>query len=155
MQEEPSEILEPVTHQDKPSSTPPSQHGTLDCDPSGLGRILLRDSNGSPVPRSGSATRRDSAYDIDANLLDEELRRLSLDSLPTGPFTTAGQRISEYENAMTPPTPKKALGFKIIKRSETSPDGIQLTDFPNGMSLHSVPLRSSLQNADLCCSQKS
>jgi hypothetical protein len=35
---------------------------------------------------------------------------------------------------MTPPTPKKMLGFKVIKRSESPSGGVQLEDFPNGAS---------------------
>jgi hypothetical protein len=67
-------------------------------------------------------------------LLDEELRRLSLEHHSAVQPSAPGQRISEYENAMTPPTPKKVLGFKVIKRSESPSGGVQLEDFPNGAS---------------------
>jgi hypothetical protein len=46
--------------------------------------------------------------------------------------STPGQRISDHENALTPSTPRQALGFKVIKRVDGSSDGIQLTAFPNG-----------------------
>lgn len=57
---------------------------------------------------------------------------MSLTSAPASRLTAAGQRISEYENAMTPPTPKKALGFKVVKRPDALSDAaIRLEDFPN------------------------
>lgn len=131
MQQEPPENPEPLTHQDNPFYTSSSQHGLLHRDPRGLRRALSRDSSG-PEPRSASALRRDSGHDVDADLLDEELRRLSLSHGSAGRPAAPGHRISEYESAMTPPTPKKALGFKVTKRTETPSDGVQLADFPNG-----------------------
>ncbi|RSL92848.1 hypothetical protein CEP52_013581 [Fusarium oligoseptatum] len=135
MQQEPLENPEPLTHQDNPFYTSSSQHGLLHRDPRGLRRALSRDSSG-PEPRSASALRRDSGHDVDADLLDEELRRLSLSHGSAGRLPAPGQRISEYESAMTPPTPKKALGFKVTKRTETPSDGVQLTDFPNELLTH-------------------
>lgn len=65
--------------------------------------------------------------------LDEKLCGLSLGPKESGRRPSApGHRISEYENALTPPTPKQALGFKVIKRSDTRFDGVQIEDFPNG-----------------------
>lgn len=71
---------------------------------------------------------------VDADRLDEKLRGLSLHGKPKTSLNrpiTAGQRVSDYENALTPPTPRQALGFKVIRRSDSS-DGPQMTDFPNG-----------------------
>ncbi|KAJ4270384.1 hypothetical protein NW762_002064 [Fusarium torreyae] len=135
MQQEPLENPEPLIHRDNPSKTPPSQHGPLYRDPSGLRRVRSGDSSGAE-PCSALAIRRDSGHDVDADLLDEELRRLSLGPHSAGRPSAPGQRIAEYENAMTPPTPKKALGFKVIKRSETPSDGVQLEDFPNEILTH-------------------
>ncbi|KAM6533396.1 hypothetical protein FALCPG4_006384 [Fusarium falciforme] len=135
MQQEPPENPEPLTHQDNPFYTSSSQHGLLHRDPRGLRRALSRDSSG-PEPRSASALRRDSGHDVDADLLDEELRRLSLSHGSASRPAAPGHRISEYESAMTPPTPKKALGFKVTKRTETPSDGVQLADFPNELLTH-------------------
>ncbi|KAM5348310.1 hypothetical protein ACJ41O_008134 [Fusarium nematophilum] len=135
MQQEPPENPEPLTHQDNPFPNPRSQHGPLHRDPSGLSRARSGDSS-VPEQRSASASQRDYGQDVDADLLDEELRRLSLGARPGGRPPAAGQRISEYENAMTPPTPKKALGFKVIRRSDRPSDGAQLTDFPNEILTH-------------------
>ncbi|KAF5023518.1 hypothetical protein F66182_4430 [Fusarium sp. NRRL 66182] len=135
MQQEPLENPEPLTHQDNPSTTPPSQHGPLHREPSDRLRVCSGDSSGAE-PSSAPAIRRDSGHDVDADLLDEELRRLSLGPQSADRPSAPGQRIAEYENAMTPPTPKKALGFKVIKRSETPSDGVQLADFPNEILTH-------------------
>lgn len=76
--------------------------------------------------------RRDSLDGVDADRLDEKLRGLSLREGSGGRRRpAAGQRIFDYENALTPPTPRRAMGFKVIKRSDSS-NGVQLTDFPNG-----------------------
>lgn len=133
MQQEPLEIAEPLIHRDNPFKTISTQHGPLHHDPSGLHRVCSGDSSGAD-PGSVPALRRDSGHDVDADLLDEELRRLSFEHHSAVQPSAPGQRISEYENAMTPPTPKKALGFKVIKRSESPPGGVQLEDFPNGAS---------------------
>ncbi|KAF4949350.1 hypothetical protein FSARC_13500, partial [Fusarium sarcochroum] len=135
MQQEPLENPEPLIHRDNPSKTPSSQHGPLHRDPSGLRRVRSGDSSGAE-PCSAPAIRRDSGHDVDADILDEELRRLSLGPHSAGRPSAPGQRIAEYENAMTPPTPKKALGFKVIKRSESPSDGVQLEDFPNEILTH-------------------
>ncbi|KAF4998875.1 hypothetical protein FDECE_11688 [Fusarium decemcellulare] len=137
MQQEPPENPEPVTYQDNPSSTSSSQHGPLHHDSNDLRRARSGDSSVAEL-RSVSEIRRGSGHDVDADLLDEELRRLSLAPHEAGrtPQLAPGQRISEYENAMTPPTPKKAMGFKVIKRTESPSDGVQLTDFPNEILTH-------------------
>ncbi|KAI6748607.1 hypothetical protein HG530_015380 [Fusarium avenaceum] len=135
MQQEPLEIAEPLIHRDNPFKTISTQHGPLHHDPSGLHRVCSGDSSGAD-PGSVPALRRDSGHDVDADLLDEELRRLSFEHHSAVQPSAPGQRISEYENAMTPPTPKKALGFKVIKRSESPPGGVQLEDFPNEILTH-------------------
>ncbi|KAF7546901.1 hypothetical protein G7Z17_g8112 [Cylindrodendrum hubeiense] len=131
MQQEPLAIPAPVTHPGVSSTTPSSQHGPIHRDPNGLHRIRSGGSSGGSQ-NPGSASRRDSHDDVDVELLDEELRGLSLGGHDPAP----GYRISEYENAMTPPTPKRALGFKVIKRSEPLSDGLQLEEFPNEILTH-------------------
>lgn len=129
MQQEPPAIPEPVTHPGVPTTTSSSQHGPLHPDSNGLRRVPSAGSSGGSQ-RSGLSSRYGSHDDVDVELLDEELRGLSLGNGTPAP----GHRISEYENAMTPPTPRRALGFKVIKRSETLSDGVKLADFPNGAS---------------------
>lgn len=116
------------------NNSPPStthQYGYLQHhDQDGLYRV--RSAGSSSV--SSQSTRRDSDDGIDADQLDERLRGLSLRAIkalrqPAAP----GQRVSDYENALTPPPHKQALGFKVTKRvGANAADGVQLTDIPNG-----------------------
>ncbi len=118
-----------------PSSS--SHHGSLHHEPIGLYRVHSAASSSS---RSSSARspRRDSADDgVDADQLDEKLRGLRLRSAKGSRrnnilASAPGQRIADYENALTPPTPKQALGFKVVKRAAGEPGGTLLTDIPNG-----------------------
>ncbi|TPX14385.1 uncharacterized protein E0L32_005581 [Thyridium curvatum] len=50
----------------------------------------------------------------------------------------AGQRIAEYERAMTPSTPKHPSGFTVTKRVGSPSEGVQLTDFPNEILTHVI-----------------
>lgn len=89
----------------------------------------------SSSPKSVAAGSDASGDGISARQLDEQLRRLSTNSHRSGGRPKAslpGQRISEYEKALTPSTPRQALGFKVIRRPDSPSDGVQLTDFPNG-----------------------
>jgi len=75
---------------------------------------------------------------VDPDFLEARLRRLNVrdqSSADTGSPLLAGQRIYEYENALTPSVPRQALGFKVIKRADGETAGVNLTDFPNGMLL--------------------
>ena len=97
------------------------------------GNALVRTRSASPKSVAAGSDR--SGDGINANQLDERLRRLSTHSHRSGGRAKArlpGQRISEYEKALTPSTPRQALGFKVIKRPDSPSDGVQLTDFPNG-----------------------
>lgn len=136
MPREPIATFESTTPQPTPDATSSSQHGLVHHEPIGLYRVQ---SAASASSRSSSRSlRRDSADDgVDAGKLDEKLRGLrSRNARGTRQNTLAasvpGQRIADYENALTPPTPRQALGFKVIKRSAGEPGGTQLTDIPNG-----------------------
>ncbi|KAF7547600.1 hypothetical protein G7046_g8958 [Stylonectria norvegica] len=135
MQQESPEISQHFNHTDTSSSTSSHQHGDLHHDPSGLHRVRSGDSSSSST-RSISANRRGSLEGVNADQLDEKLRGLSLGPRSGGRAPAPGQRISEYENALTPPTPRQALGFKVIKRSDSRSDGPQLADFPNEILTH-------------------
>lgn len=50
---------------------------------------------------------------------------------PDGGFTLPGERIAAYENAATPTT-QHTMGFKVIRRSGLTSDGLSLADCPNG-----------------------
>lgn len=137
MQREPSESSEQLPQTNNisaPSSS--SQHGLLHHEISRIHRVRSADSSRgsrSASPRSVSDGRRESLDAVDADKLDEKLRGLSLHTRSNAARRrpAAGQRVSDHENALTPPTPRQALGFKVIRRSDSS-DGPQLTDFPNG-----------------------
>ncbi|EFQ27701.1 F-box domain-containing protein [Colletotrichum graminicola] len=142
MQHWPTESSETQHQQDNPStSSSLLQHGPSQRhQPTGVAQ-LRRDDSGSASPRSvpDTAGRHASLDAVSADQLDERLRRLSV---PDTAFSEAhqgviaGQRVIEYENALTPSTPRHPLGFKVIKRSDPRPDGVQLTDFPNEILTH-------------------
>ncbi|KAM3546273.1 hypothetical protein ARSEF1564_000761 [Beauveria bassiana] len=118
-----------------PASSTSLKHGSLHHEPIGLYRVHSAASSSSRS--SSSRPPRDLVDDgVDADQLDEKLRGLRLrnakGSRHNKLFASApGQRIADYENALTPPTPKQALGFKVIKRSAGEPGGTRLTDIPN------------------------
>ena len=136
MQQEFTETSEQRLQSNSVTTTPPqSQHGNPEQEPLDLGLHRVP-SGGSSSASIASANRdeRDSLQGVDANSLDEKLRGLSHRRRTSGRWpTVAGQRIADYENALTPPTPRQALGFKVVKRNEPGSDGPQLEDFPNGM----------------------
>ncbi|KAB5577807.1 F-box domain-containing protein [Coniochaeta sp. 2T2.1] len=125
---------------DSPSSAlPTSQHGFPRSQQQhhADGSSLFR-TRSSSSSRSGRAAAAGSDAGLDADQLEERLRRLSHGSHRSagGRPSVAGQRISEYEKALTPSVPRQALGFKVTKRSQSPPDGVQLTDFPNEILTH-------------------
>jgi hypothetical protein len=111
-----------------------SQHGFLAQQ---IQSTDTRDSSRNEVVASGVSG---PVADAGARLSDgteEQLRRLSLgDGNETRPKPSF-QRISEYENALSPSTPRKQSegpGFKIVKNKGNRLDGPQLANFPNGLS---------------------
>lgn len=136
MQQGPTKTSEQLSQTKNPSTSPHSHHGFLHHD-AGLERVRSADSVGSAgsrsaSPRSVSDGRRESLEGPDADQLDERLRGLSLGRRAGRRQPAAGQRVSDYEKALTPPTPRQAMGFKVIKRTDSQFDGPQLEDFPNG-----------------------
>lgn len=120
------------------ASNPASQYGFAQHDPNGLHRV--RSAGSSSGSSSCSRSVRRDSVDVDAvdvDKLDERLRRLNHRAGGKGSnnskarYPVPGQRIVDYENALTPPTPKQALGFKVIKRPGEA-GGTLLTDIPNG-----------------------
>ncbi|KAK8028899.1 F-box domain-containing protein [Apiospora marii] len=75
---------------------------------------------------------------VNATQLEDRLRGLNVAGLPVADYPkTPGHRIAEYENALTPATPRQALGFKVVRRAGSQTlGGAQLTDFPNEILTH-------------------
>ncbi|KAI1416706.1 hypothetical protein F5Y13DRAFT_185548 [Hypoxylon sp. FL1857] len=140
MQQELSEVSNQIQPDSTSQSLNPLQHGFQHHDPSGPAhRSLLQQSSGGVSPRSVRAECSTGAggEGINSDSLEERLRRLNdhEESEATRPHAP-GQRISEYENALTPAVPRQALGFKVIKRADAQSDGVQLSDFPNEILTH-------------------
>lgn len=140
MQQEFSAISTQIQSDSASHYTTAQQHGLQYHDPSGSAhRSLLRQTSGGVSPRS---VRGDASFGVvgaggegaNADSLQERLRRLNdvHEESNAKRSKNAGQRISEYENALTPAVPRQALGFKVIKRADSRSDGVQLSDFPNG-----------------------
>lgn len=93
-------------------------------------------SSASPRGASCGSSHLHDAGVLDTEQLDKQLRRLSgHQDGESGRRSTppiAGQRVFEYENALTPSQPKHSSGFKIANRTSSPSTGIQLMDLPNG-----------------------
>lgn len=141
MQQELTETSQqaPQTNSSNPSRSS-SQHGSIRSQHDGS-LDDLQPGLGSQGPSNFSAQlgkiAASSAAAADVGGLDEELCRLSHGSNDIAKGITkpvaAGQRIADYERAMTRLAPKESHGFVVIQRSEeSSPSRVHLTDFPNG-----------------------
>ncbi|KHN98004.1 F-box and WD domain protein [Metarhizium album ARSEF 1941] len=142
MQREPSESSEQLHRSNNIlNSSSSSQHGFPLQEPGDFGQVRYTGPSGGShddSPNSASGLGRESRDAVDADRLDERLRGLILCGKPSTTRhrpITAGQRVSDHENAFTPSTPRQALGFKVIRRSDSS-GGPQITDFPNEILTH-------------------
>lgn len=142
MQPEPIETSTPLSNNINTSETNlNSQYGFHEHEELQSADLHLR---GSPVEDNGGIAASNPASSGTASppangpRLQEELARLSLggtsgeNNRPKPSF----QRISEYENALSPSPPRKQSegpGFKVIKKKGRRLDGPQLDQFPNGM----------------------
>lgn len=93
---------------------------------------------GNTAPAGSSAVR--SAGDAE---LHRQFRRLSLDDSSETRPRPSFQRISEYENALSPSPPKKPKqgpSFTVVKKQGSTLSGPQLETFPNG-NYPTSPLR--------------
>ncbi|KAI0889041.1 uncharacterized protein GGS22DRAFT_152983 [Annulohypoxylon maeteangense] len=141
MQQELFEVSKHILPDSAPQPHQTVQHGLQHHGFNGSARrSLLQQLSDGMSPRS---ERGDSAIDdgegvVNLDTLHERLRRLNdVHEEPNATQTIApGQRISEYENALTPAVPRQALGFKVIKRADTRSDGVQLSDMPNEILTH-------------------
>jgi len=85
--------------------------------------------SGSRSPSSFAADASMSTSGVGADELDETLRELSVKD---GQHAVPGERISAYENAVTPTGLQNSL-FRVVKRSGSPHSGPSLGDCPNGM----------------------
>ncbi|KAH8894058.1 hypothetical protein GQ53DRAFT_87753 [Thozetella sp. PMI_491] len=146
MQLEPSETFQPASQTNAPSCREPtSQYGLPRPQPDTFGGHAQHSRSRSPSPGASATGAAASADALDADQLEERLRRLSFDSSSSARkprYPIAGQRIFEYENAVTPTSPRNLsrhpLGFQVIKRAGSPSTGVQLTDFPNEILTHII-----------------
>jgi hypothetical protein len=149
MQPEPTEAstdIHPQINASELSNT--SHHGFLPAhlhpadirDPLEEERIESPDP-GHPAGVAESGSREDTS-------LPAEFRRLRLDQGVENKPKASFQRISEYENALSPSPPRKQSegpGFKVIKhKGKDAFDGTEFEKFPNGMPNTSVFMRPRL-----------
>ncbi|KAI2779065.1 hypothetical protein F4815DRAFT_202206 [Daldinia loculata] len=142
MQQELSEVSNQIQLDNTSQSPKPlRQHGFQHHGLSGNAHgSLLQQQSGdvSPLSTRGDAGAGVSGEGVDPDSLQKRLRRLNdARGEPDATRSKApGQRISAYENALTPTIPRQALGFKVIKRADAGSDGVQLSDFPNEILTH-------------------
>lgn len=124
MQSEPLESDQQPAHLPNTSiPSSPFQHG-----------YQHHDSEDSPrAPSECSDDVRGDAIANDAADLARLLHGLSLRAANGDHPFVHGQRISEYENSSLSNTPKKALGFRLVKSATSDGTGPHILDFPNGL----------------------
>jgi hypothetical protein len=136
MQPEPTELSTPFNTTSAPESDNASQYGfRSDQDHSADFRDPVYDEAGPSGSSSRAPDLIGSPLADGADVQQEQLRRLNLgsDINETRPKASF-QRISEYEKALSPSSPRKheGPGFKIIKRKGNRIGAPQLESFPNG-----------------------
>jgi hypothetical protein len=139
MQPEPTELPEESPNSLNPSDlVNTSQYGLLTdhLPAAGLRKSPLE---GNPTPGGSSAARSLSDAALPGNL-----SRLSSDDNHGSRPKPSFQRISEYENALSPSPPKRrnnGPGFTVIKKPGNALHGPQLENFPNGNNPYFSPSR--------------
>jgi hypothetical protein len=127
--------FQPQTNASDPSNA--SHHGSLadNLHPGDVRDPFEEDrveppGSGRPPNASGPESREDTT-------LPTQSRRLRLDQGNENKPKASFQRISEYENALSPSPPRKPSegpGFKVIKhKGKSTLDGTEFENFPNGM----------------------
>ncbi|KAI1133622.1 hypothetical protein F5Y10DRAFT_228206 [Nemania abortiva] len=115
------------------------QYGPQRYDASGSPHSPRQQRDLSMSPRSAGELDSLSPFGrgVHPDFLEDRLRRLNVgDQSSPGRLPLAGQRIAEYENALTPSAPRQALGFKVIKRTNSETARVNLGDFPNEILTH-------------------
>jgi len=132
MQPEPIETstqLHTQTNASEPSNT--SQHGFL---PEHLHPADLRNPLEAVHIESAAPGDAEELEFHEEERLPTQLRRLKLDEGAENKPKASFQRISEYENALSP-SPRKQTegpGFKVIKKQGNRLNGTEFDKFPNG-----------------------
>ncbi|KAK5165155.1 uncharacterized protein LTR77_009253 [Saxophila tyrrhenica] len=146
MQPEPSAVLpKPTESSNDDDTTIPTQHGrehnaavpATPADDVGAG-------SGTPALSAEEQIAADAA--LAASLQDgggraETARRLSPDRTPSPPSNSIGyNRITEYENASTPPVRKKeGPGFEVLKKARSPSDTRSpVLELPNEVLIHAL-----------------
>ncbi|KXJ92479.1 hypothetical protein Micbo1qcDRAFT_162778 [Microdochium bolleyi] len=141
-----SEVSNDIQHTITSSTqTTVLQHGLRPSDAADHGHLDLRHQQ-QPAQGLGTRSRHVQVEPgialvddgVDAAALGDRLRRLSTaeDYSNQDRPKLPGQRIAEYENALTPSVAPPAPGFKVIKRSDSPLAGMLLSDFPNEILTH-------------------
>ncbi|KAI0915052.1 hypothetical protein F4823DRAFT_8308 [Ustulina deusta] len=128
---------QPPTTSHSPQSS--DQYGLQRDDASGSPRGPRQQRDRSMSSQSAGDTNSLGAFDqgVRPDCLEERLRRLNArDQSPAERPPLAGQRIADYENALTPSVPRQALGFKVMKRADNETARVNLDDFPNEILTH-------------------
>jgi hypothetical protein len=146
MQPEPIEAstqLQPQNNPSEPSN--PSHHGFL---PAHLHPADPLEEDRVELPGSGHPADAAESRAIQVAGLPTQLHRLRLNQGVENKPKASFQRISEYENALSPSPPRKQSegpGFKIIKhKGKNTLDGTEFEKFPNGMPSPSLSVRDLL-----------
>lgn len=140
MQPESNESSPYTSNQTTPSEPNASQYGFLPE------QLHSADERGSLEEESVESAGSHNAVEAGSRLSDdatlqEQSRRLSVGDNSTSKPKPSFSRISDYENALSSSPPRKQSegpGFNIIKKKGSKTDGIQLDQFPNGMSTQRI-----------------
>ena len=130
MQPEPTELLEQSPNSPNPSDLVNASQYGLPTDHLPAAGLRVSSPEGDAAPGASSAARS-----LGDAALPGNLSRLSLDDNNGSRPKPSFQRISEYENALSPSPPKRrnnGPGFTVIKKPGNALHGPQLEDFPNG-----------------------
>jgi hypothetical protein len=139
MQQEFSESSTYSAEKTTTRSPRPSHHGIHQLQQDGTAQNDPQYHYRTESPQSVRGGSPDASVDgVNADQLEERLCRLNVG---TARSKAPGQRISEYEKALTPSAPRQALGFKVIRRANAQANGAQLADFPNGSWTRTLPVK--------------
>jgi hypothetical protein len=137
MQPEPTKILtQPLNTLTSERSINTPQHGSQ------LPDLYTTDPPNEPrgeTAQSSSTGPTVALSSREGEGIEEHPQRLSAPDTRDPLLKPKVQRISEYENALAPVSPKNLTegpGFKVIKKRGTNHGGPQLQNFPNGNKPH-------------------
>lgn len=130
MQPESTELPQESSHLPNPSDPVNNSQYGLHTDQLPAAGLPASPLGGNAISAGSSETR--PPYNA---LLPDQLSRLSLDKKSETRPKPSFQRISEYENALSPSPPRKPNHgpiFTVVKKPGNALSGPQLENFPNG-----------------------